>query len=209
MASKTNQKAPADGQNFTDRDTVHFETLMNSFDVNTGVHAERQDENKESPRMAVPDEFPYTGSDILEFQKLMASSNAPGNMRNTGPLSSGKVSNNTSYTEDDNHFFDALGSFDWRAGPNAGTTSSANPPKRQAPTPDTVKYSRQDLEIFARLMPGAAGSREYATSKPDAAPIHIDRDVGHIRIVDYDKQRLADSKRKNRPHIDMKIHYFD
>ncbi len=109
-----------------------------------------------------------------------------------GRISDRVAATTTAYTDSDNRLFDALMPPDQNC--------AAAPP--QKPTPGSVQYTSQDLQNLHGLMPGEPVDEDHP------APAR-DRDAGHIRIIDFDKQHATDKESRRRGSVDLKIRYFD
>lgn len=88
-------------------------------------------------------------------------------------------------------------------------TTLKNPARERRPAGNAAQYTRQDLQAFAELVPDGppgedrqAGEGKQPQSKPD-------RDVGLIRIIDFDKELAREKKSRKRGNLNIKIRYFD
>ena len=136
----------------------------------------------------------YSESDLRAFEALV-----PGDTNRRGKRPD---SPSSTYSEGDDRLFEDLMAFDKRPSASAATTEPRG-------KDNAFQYAAKDLEAFDRLSPdGPAHSKTEPQTMP-ARGSSRDRDVGHIKIMDFDKERNRQRENKRRDGMSIKIRYFD
>ena len=158
-----------------------------------------------SDAAAVSDRPNHTPGDTEQFEKLMAPFERHEGTHPSAEHGNQNVARKTAYSESDDRLFDGLMAFD-RLRLAARLES---PVREQRPAETAVPYTRQDLQAFAELVPDEPrGENALAAEgrRPQSKP---DRDVGLIRIIDFDKELTREKKSRERGNLNIKIRYFD
>lgn len=194
MSKGSTTQSDAPGVSYTDSDVALFESLMNYPTVDPG-----QKLHDGGPDDAPPaDAFQYTEQDTRLFQELMTfeprhASREPRRRERAFV-----------YTDEDNELFDGLMYFE--RGSDANDTAGRKKQPEEALEP--VTYTQQDLESFQKLTPGG----QQDVEEPDKlrkGRSRSDRDVGHIRIVDFDNERLRQRRNRTGREPGIKVRFFD
>jgi hypothetical protein len=187
--------------NYSPGDMQLFDELMR-FAV---AAAERWPENVE-PEAAGPSAgVDYTDGDLHEFRELMSADDDCGTVGHAPGLRRGRPAFGLSYSETDCRQFDELvriEPIDLRRPGSAGESSSV-------PPSPSIEYSRADLEQFRQLAGEAQDERQPAPLEGGNAHAKADRDVGHIKIIDFDKRHARSHKIRQQGNVHMKIRFFD
>ena len=140
-----------------------------------------------------PSSAAYSARDLQAFDSLLPGRSS--RQRAAAPTLS------RPYSESDHRLFEDLMAFDKRR------TAAAAPDSSGAAS--AFQYAPEDLVAFERLSPdGPEDRRDIAAS--GAAPAgRRDKDVGHIKIVDFDKERSRQKESRRRGSMNIKIRYFD
>lgn len=184
------------GPSYSPSDAAHFERLADFPPASAAAGA----------RPAAPhsDTFEYTQSDAREFDRLMGLLGVVGGKV---PSASRGRAAEPGYTEADNRLFDELMSSD-RLGRTAGQAVLGGA-QAEAPAQSAFQYSQQDLEAFAKIMPDASATDGGGPPERSKRASRPDRDVGHIKIVDFDKEHALRKENKRRGKANIKVRFFD
>ena len=147
----------------------------------------------------------HTPGDTEQFEKLMASFERHEGTRPSAEHGNQNAARKTAYSESDDRLFDGLMAFDHHR--LAATPES--PVREQRPAENAVQYTRQDLQAFAELMPDEPPGEDRLAAEGRRPQSKPDRDVGLIRIIDFDKERAREKKSRKRGNLNIKIRYFD
>jgi hypothetical protein len=147
----------------------------------------------------------HTSGDIEQFQKLMAPFERREGMRPSAGHSNQNAAGKTAYSKSDNRLFDSLMVFD---GHRLAATLE-NPAREQRPAENAVHYTRQDLQAFAELAPDEPPGEDRQVVEGKQPQPRPERDVGLIRIIDFDKEHAREKKSRKRGNLNIKIRYFD
>jgi hypothetical protein len=182
--------------NYSPGDRQHFDELMRY----TATVVERWSESVEPEAAGPAAGVDYSDGDMHEFRKLMSGDDgcAPG-------LRRGRQALGLSYSETDCRQFDELlriERIDLRRSASAQESPSV-------PPSPSIDYSRADLEQFRRLAGEAQEQRQPAAIEQEDELAKVDRDVGDIKIIDFDKQNARNHKIRQQGNVHMKIRFFD
>ena len=190
---------------YTAEDANQFTKLIQSCDRNSTILISTDEEHHSSVTRA----FRYSSNDDDVFKKLCdglgkRQSRDEGNAINTRHYD--KVETVDGYTSTDQENFSSLMSFSEN---NIGSTTS----EKSAETDDrNFSYSDQDQLCFEQLMPRneQEGTHSDITSNKEESLVGTnDRDVGVIKIIEYDKIKSNKVKKEDRPNENVKIRFFD
>lgn len=200
----------ADGGTYTPDDIRQFEYLTGFADLNAplGSLFNLSSENAVdaiSDGGPVVENFEYTDGDAQAFDRLMERLNdTKTQFRKVKPRSV------SGYTEEDDRLFSALTATIIRQ------SESVLDEQRQASETrmeSVFHYTDQDDENFRKLMPissdSIAGQGGAGQEENNVRPTRKDRDVGVIRVIDFDKQNTRGERAERRSDVNMKIRYFD
>ena len=186
---------------YTPRDAEQFTKLVALTQIRSNPYAAGDDQPETSPSSA----FDYTEGDQRAFEKLMTSLDRHNGTRRSSGRRNPKGAGSSGYSESDNRLFNEMMAFD-RHRP---ATSLENAAREQGPAVGAVRYSQQDLRAFAKLMPDEPTDGEHRADEEKLSRTGRDRDVGHIRIVDFDKEHAGEREGRRRGNPNIKIRYFD
>jgi hypothetical protein len=147
----------------------------------------------------------HTPGDTEQFEKLMTSFERHEGTRPSAEHSNQNAARKTAYSESDDRLFDGLMAFDHHR--PAATPES--PVRERRPAENAVQYTRQDLQAFAELVPDEPPGEDRPAAEGRRPQSKPDRDVGPIRIIDFDKKRAREKKSRERGNLNIKIRYFD
>ena len=147
----------------------------------------------------------HTPGDTEQFEKLMTSFERPEGTRPLAEPGNRNAARKTAYSESDDRLFDGLMAFDHHR--LAATPES--PAREKRPAKHTIQHTRQDLQAFAELMPDEPPGEDRLAAEGRRPQSKPDRDVGLIRIIDFDKERAREKKSREQGNLNIKIRYFD
>jgi hypothetical protein len=203
----TGVRTPADGGSEPDRsgytrsDIEQFDRLMKFPSVAGDFRAENNQSSDLSPTPAVQ----HTEQDLLQFQRLMTFDSG----RKSPPRSAGRAgrgaTRDAGYSHSDNRLFDDLTSL----AAARGTPPQDSPAERQTEAPDTQRYSDKDLQAFQKLTPSEPPAEDGYQDSGVEHPSAPDTAIGHIRIVEFDREHARRKESERRGAANIKIRYFD
>lgn len=146
----------------------------------------------------------YTHGDTQIFESLM---NFPGATRpgpGSGADTAAPASSSTfPYTRSNTRESGKLNTFD------TGRKETSRPVRAARASAATSSiYTDSDNRIFNELAPGIQKSGTTREEDRAQQPSRGDKDVGHIRIVDFDKE-CSREKNSARGSAGIKIHFFE
>ena len=187
--------------NYTPSDTEKFEKLTELTQVRGGLYAASED----PPETSEPKAYQYTENDAREFQKLMAFVDRNKGARRSPGQSKPSAAGNSGYSASDNRLFDEMMAFDHQRAAITATPTA----REQRPAASAVQYSRQDLQAFAKLLPDELPGEDRRAGDGKRPRSRPDRDVGHIKIVDFDSEHAREKESRRRGNPNIKVRYFD
>ena len=191
---------------YTSQDVDQFSALISKCQQQSSV-AINSDESKRSEASR---HFDYTTNDDVAFDKLIQMHNGGHGEDNEDSKRVQyftKVKTRDGYSNTDHENFTALMSFDANVAGNIESHNRTSIDKRD------FSYTDQDQRNFARLNPlnhEVEGNHVSIVSEAqDILSGTSDRDVGVIKIIEYDKLKQNRLKPKDRPDENIKIRFFD
>lgn len=194
-----------DGGAYTQRDAALFEKLADFSGVGARLSAGVEKPADADPAAPAPGAFEYSDADAREFDRLMdrlSGYRGPG--RSVKPHS--RTAAGGGYTDGDDRLFSDLMSADRFPAPAA---PDERPPAERDPKAGYVRYSRQDMDAFQKIMQRSSSEETDRSEGAKGQPARADRDVGNIRIVDFDEERARTRESRRRGNVNIKIRYFD
>jgi hypothetical protein len=195
---------------YTSKDNDQFSALTTRCQQQSPLSTNFDDKQ----RRKAGHHFDYSPNDDAVFEKLMPiSSRRPGSGGRASKISPHSIKSKVSsgYTHADHENFSALMSFEEnRIGHIAGSCE----PQNCEPT-DThdFSYTDQDQLNFEKLIPQnnhrEINQKTFDSGNQDFPKNNTDRNVGTIKIIEYDKPKSGKLKLKDRPNEAIKIRYFD
>ncbi len=194
----------ADGRAYTADDVVHFDRLNDGVRVSAGLARSVIAPDKDTPSGSA---FTYTESDDRAFDRLL---NALCDVRagQQGQTASQRIpGQGFGYTEEDDKAFSRLMPAERSpAGHDNATTDRARPPAAE----DRVfQFTSRDDEAFGRIIAGTPLGPPAGAADARDRTGKRDRDVGPIRIVEFDKERARARETGLDDGRGIKIRYFD
>ncbi len=162
-------------------------------------------------------QFSYSHSDQEAFNKLLHSNEGKNSLGTTTVQRFPKVGTGDRYTNRDTANFETLMKFDgsssFGSGPDQSNTTQS---ERQT---GNFTYTETDLLAFENLKStGSMDDSDNNAKQPELAGISnqllvsknsTDRDVGPIKIIEYNKQGSAPATARDRANENIKIRFYD
>ena len=190
---------------YTSEDADQFARLIESCDQQSTI-AISVDKNQHDRSAR---DFIYSTNDDAEFKKLR---NGLGKRQSDGPESTkntqhyAKAQTIDGYTHTDQAQFSSLMSF----GENSYRTTTSEKPVKIDDR--KFSYSEQDQLCFEQLTPRTEKEEVDQNIRSTTEDLFLgsdDRDVGVIKIIEYDKIKAEKVKKEDRPNENVKIRFFD
>lgn len=195
----------ADGGAYTQQDAALFEKLADFSSVRSRPGAGMKISADASPGVPATGAFEYSDADAREFDRLMDQlSGYRGLGRAVKPRS--RTAAGGGYTEGDDRLFSELMSAD--RFPTQAAPRERRPAERR-PDESNVQYAQRDVDAFGKIMSGSLSTEDGGSEGGRERRSRTDRDVGTIRIVDFDKERARARATRKRGNENIKIRYFD
>ncbi len=194
----------ADGGVYTSEDASHFERLNDAVRLSAGPQRLGT-----APVEAVPETsaFDYTECDARAFDRLM------GELAGTRTGQRGLTANQRGagqgfgYTGRDDDAFSKLMAAD--RFPASHTSQMADPAPAPARTESAFQFTAQDDAEFRKIVSGTPIGPELDQAGAGDGPFRRDRDVGPIRIVDFDKENARAREGSQGSNTNIKVRYFE
>ena len=194
----------AGGGGYTASDAAQFERLVDGL-----RRYEAAERRKPAPGPATPETsaFRYSDSDTRAFDRLMEDLTGSRGGRQGQTASQRRPGQGFGYTDADDHLFSDLmaeGRF-----PPGQRSSEADLSASERPAESAFEYTAQDKEAFRKILSGTQAATEDEAPEEGLHPSKKDRDVGPIKIVDFDKEHARTRAKRRRGAPNIKIRYFD
>jgi hypothetical protein len=198
------------GDPYTAQDVDQFSALVSQCQQQSPTFIDR-DENKQNEALR---HFDYSPNDDDAFEKLMdmdSRGHDDDNEETKKVQHFTKEKTRDGYTNTDHENFSALMSFDeCSVGHIVGNRELEN---RTSTDKRDFSYTDQDQLNFERLIPtndqGDVNHGNFISEAQDNPSSTTDRDVGVIKIVEFNKPKSNKSRTKDRPNENIKIRFFD
>ncbi len=193
-----------DGSTYTLEDASHFDRLNDV--VGHCVRPFRL-ETEDFDTVPQTPAIDYTQSDARAFDSLMAELDGVRSGHHGQTANQRGSGQSYGYTNADNALFSEFMSADRFPVTNfAPNTDPVVAPDNGA---SAFRFTDRDDEEFQKILSGTS-----ARSKPDGnlSPDHSwrrDRDVGPLRIIDFDEEHSRARENKQRGNLNIKVRYFD
>lgn len=194
----------SDGGAYTPQDASHFESLNDAVRASAGPLRLGQASVDQAPQSSA---FDYTESDDLAFDRLMQDLGGSRNRHQGQTASQRLAGQGFGYTEQDDKAFSELASAE-RFPANAADVTTG-PATISSGGESAFQFTDQDDQAFRKIMTGTPLAPEHDDTANFDRPSREDRDVGPIRIVDFDKENARARESAGRGNTNIKVRYFD
>ena len=200
LKKQTSSEELLDLTSYRDQDAQQFEALNEKIQSKQS-HSSHRQSRQEKP---VHHRFTYSESDAAQFQKILPDADSAD--KQEIPITDKKIYNGfgSAYKQSDNAQFQALMNFnDNKPLDHDAKSALTNNDDR------SFSYSELDLQTFNQLTVGNPDKKASTSDISSRTPTRQERDVGPIKIMEFDGKKSKARKRTRQGNVNIKVRYFD